>query len=141
MTEELINYVPKVSKKLQKEIDILNGIIQPKKKSHKKTIKIIHKSSPDETMENRAARLLERYKFHDDNKNLECNIDEQWIIDNIFNSKCEYCGVTGWRVLGCDRKDNSIGHTKDNCVPCCWPCNMHKNTRNYEEYMKQIKLQ
>ena len=32
--------------------------------------------------------------------------------------------------IGCDRVDNSKGHTKDNVVPCCITCNTVRN-RNF----------
>lgn len=35
-----------------------------------------------------------------------------------------------------DRKDNSLGYSKANCVVCCWSCNMTKGNRfSYEEFM------
>ena len=35
-----------------------------------------------------------------------------------------------------DRKDNSIGYSLDNCVPCCWICNEMKSSHiSYEEML------
>lgn len=43
-----------------------------------------------------------------------------------------------WHKLGCDRKDNSLPHTPDNCIPCCSTCNTKKGRMNYDEYMQKI---
>ena len=59
---------------------------------------------------------------------------------------CHYCGATinrslsrgqpGYRGYFLDRKDNDRGYSKDNCVPCCWPCNQAKGNRfSYEEFV------
>ena len=87
----------------------------------------------------RANNLLSQYKRIDKNKGWsEVDFDARWIVDNIFSKPCEYCGETDWHKLGCDRKDNSKGHTKDNVVPCCYHCNCKKYTMSYHEYLKKI---
>lgn len=59
---------------------------------------------------------------------------------------CHYCGTAlnrnakkdtaHYRSYLLDRKDNSVGYTFDNCVPCCWPCNQTKGNRyTYEEFL------
>lgn len=52
---------------------------------------------------------------------------------------CEYClGLVFWTKhnitknssrYNLDRKDNSLGYTKDNCTVCCWKCNDTKGNR------------
>lgn len=60
---------------------------------------------------------------------------------------CHYCdkpinrtlkrGNKGYRGYFIDRKDNNLGYTNDNCVPCCWFCNQTKSNRfTYEQFMK-----
>ena len=39
----------------------------------------------------------------------------------LTDNKCYYCGRN--EDIGLDRKDNSVGHTIINCVPCCHKCN------------------
>lgn len=91
------------------------------------------------TMHGRALRLAGHYRREDIKyKRGECTVDEKWIIDNIFHKACTYCGETDWKKLGCDRKDNSLPHTPDNCVPCCFDCNRKKNTLSYDEYTKML---
>lgn len=52
------------------------------------------------------------------------------MIDNILLKPCIYCGDT--HRIGCDRIDNTLGHTKNNVVPCCIECNTARN--NYFTY-------
>lgn len=68
------------------------------------------------------------------------NIDEEWIIENIFNSKCIYCGESDWKKLGADRIDNSKPHTPDNVVCSCWDCNNKRNDKfTVEEFVQLMK--
>lgn len=78
--------------------------------------------------------ILRGYRENDKKKNLECTLTEEWIVNNILNKTCTYCGTN--IKLGCDRIDNSKGHTKDNCIPCCYSCNIMRGDRfSYNEMM------
>jgi len=89
----------------------------------------------------RAVNLINSYKFNDNKYNRgECTITPEWMIENIFNGRCIYCGETDWRKLGCDRIDNSKPHTPDNVVCCCEECNKKRGTKPYEEFMKEMQL-
>lgn len=68
----------------------------------------------------------------------ECTIEGEWIVDNIFSSKCFYCGETDWTELGCDRIDNSLPHTPDNVVCCCEECNKKRGSKSFEEFCKEM---
>ena len=61
--------------------------------------------------------------------------------------KCHYCGenlqwserinreVMSYTGYNLDRKDSSLGYTKENCVACCGDCNRTKGDRfSYEEF-------
>ena len=75
----------------------------------------------------RAKYLIYDYKKEDIKYNRETpNFDSKWVLENIFSKSCVYCGESDWHKLGCDRKNNSIGHIKNNVVPCCLHCNMTK---------------
>lgn len=84
------------------------------------------------------------------NKN-EVAINYEEFIKIIKDSKCHYCDKTlifnlhtrdensnyVSRAYQLDRKDNSLGYTKENVVPCCWNCNRIKsNIYSYEDFMK-----
>ena len=91
----------------------------------------------------RAKSLKSRYIQNDKEKGFptDKNIDEDWIIENIFNSQCIYCGENNWRKLGCDRIDNTKGHTPDNCVCSCWDCNNDRKDKfTVEEFIQYRKL-
>lgn len=55
----------------------------------------------------------------------------------IACGKCHYCGGDLPRTgSGLDRKDNQKGYSLENCVPCCRPCNVAKNsTFSYAEML------
>lgn len=92
------------------------------------------------TAKGRANSLLQGYRLKDKLYNRgECTLTDDWIVDNVFNGQCcHYCGESDWTKLGVDRKDSSLPHTKENCVPCCRSCNEKKHTTPYDEFMKII---
>lgn len=72
----------------------------------------------------------------------------------LTSSPCFYCGLPPSRIITCnannpgkkstwgnyafngiDRKDNRVGYTFENCVPCCHWCNRAKNVRSFEEFV------
>lgn len=76
----------------------------------------------------RAHNLLAAYRKSDKKYNRrEGDLTAKWIVENIFTKKCQYCGETDWHKLGCDRIDNTLPHTKENVVPCCFKCNCKKH--------------
>ena len=79
---------------------------------------------------------LTQYIYTDKNKGLICDLTEKWIKDNIISKNCIYCGDI--ENIGCDRIDNSKGHTKDNVVPSCWTCNSTRGDNYSFEEMKEI---
>lgn len=95
----------------------------------------------DKTPMARANNLLARYKRQDRlNNRGECDFDAKWIVENIFTQPCAHCGKTGWKVIGCNRLDNSKPHTKDNVEPCCFECNIKelKMERSEDGKFKKI---
>lgn len=82
------------------------------------------------TKERRALNLLCCYrdseKRHDRDN---CTLTKDWIIENIFNSSCVYCGESDWTKLGCDRIDDKLPHTPENCVCACKNCNVDRYYR------------
>lgn len=84
------------------------------------------KQVKDATVNNirsKASKMISSYRIRDiKNKTTICDIDIDWMIDNIISKSCVYCGDT--HRIGCDRVDNTKGHTKDNVQPCCYECNV-----------------
>lgn len=123
------------------------------KKCHRKYNKQYYQECHDELMNKhrgfikkyrktlcgRAMSLANNYKTIDKKYGRDNNIDGQWILDNIFTKKCIYCGESDWTKLGCDRIDNTKGHTTDNVVCSCWNCNNERQKTNFEEFFKKKK--
>ena len=87
-----------------------------------------------ETPLGRANHLLNTYRSHDRQANRgECDLTAQWIVENIFTKQCAHCEKTGWRVIGCNRLDNSKPHTMDNVEPCCMECNRKVSGGRYKK--------
>ena len=80
-------------------------------------------------------RKIENYKVQDRKAKREIPkdgyVNTQWFMDNITN-QCNYCGC-GFTLsinkgnvttnLTCQRVDNEIIHTLDNCIAYCKRCN------------------
>lgn len=87
----------------------------------------------------RATKLRLNYMRNDkENSRPGFNLPREWIIDHIFTSSCIYCGDSDWKHLGCDRIDNSLPHTTDNCVCACGICNVERHIQNMtvEEFVE-----
>lgn len=69
----------------------------------------------------RTCDKLNHYKDHDSKRNLKCDLTAKYMDEHILNQPCTYCGDI--YNIGCDRIDNTKGHTMDNVVPCCSICN------------------
>ena len=92
------------------------------------------------TKRGRASRLAMYYKRYDKIAGREdCTITQEWILENIFTSSCVYCGESDWRLLGCDRIDNSLPHTPENCVCSCGKCNVERGDRWSVDEFKRLK--
>lgn len=138
--EHVSEYNKEYSKKYREEN---RDILLAKKNEYSKTHneeRSTYMKKYNSTKIGRAVNLASSYKQTDEEYNRgECTITAKWILENIFNGQvCHYCGKADWRELGCDRIDNSLPHTPENCVPCCKMCNIKKGTMSYDEYMKKI---
>lgn len=107
-------------------------------KERRKEIKEKWKNDNPELL--RAGYLVQNYKRNDKKYNRgECTLTSKWIIENIFKSKCHYCGESDWTELGCDRINNDLPHTPDNVVCCCGKCNIKRNKTEYYGFVKTKK--
>ena len=72
------------------------------------------------------------------------------VFRSLIQQNCHYCNKLPSNkykkkssVLiynGIDRKDNDIGYTIDNCVPCCRSCNGSKQKESYKAFMLRLTL-
>ena len=59
---------------------------------------------------------------------------------------CHYCGCpifwaeynAAGRPCNLDRKDNTLGYPKANCLVCCGVCNSMKRTMTYKNFLRKI---
>jgi hypothetical protein len=52
---------------------------------------------------------------------------------------CFYCGHSEiYGVNGVDRKDNAVGYTLENSVPCCATCNFAKRQMTVAEFIAWV---
>lgn len=86
---------------------------------------------------NKERYLLKSYIRTDKENSLQCNLTVKYMKENITSKPCIYCGNT--KDIGCDRIDNSKGHTIDNVIPCCKICNMTRGDRfSFDEMINFI---
>ena len=93
----------------------------------------------------RANYLLDNYRRADKDANRgECTLTAEWIVEHIFTQPCAHCGKAGWKIIGCNRLDNSLPHTPDNVEPCCWECNtkleIERQKKAVYQYTKKGEL-
>jgi hypothetical protein len=111
------------------------------------------KRMPWQLPEGEAAKrlLIIRYKRSAKNKGLSFDLSEDH-CGTLFKSTCSYCGQAETNVskglgktsgdypyVGLDRINPSLGYTEENVVPCCWVCNMMKNTLERDYFLAHIK--
>jgi hypothetical protein len=106
-----------------------------KEKSKKAKISDISSLSP-KRIRTKASKMVSSYKNKDKKRNLKTDITSDWVIENILSKECSYCGTK--EGIGCDRKKNHEGHTKENCIPCCFRCNTIRGNFFDVEEMKKI---
>ena len=81
---------------------------------------------------NWAKSIVNNYKKMDRQRgfNDKETITAEWFLDNIAYKPCAHCGVQGIGKVGCNRLDNTKGHTIDNVESCCLKCNSRENMRD-----------
>lgn len=116
--------IKEYSKKWREENpDYAKQWFQNNKEKRLKQIKEYNKQYSKTPM-GRASYLLGMYNQSDIKSGRgKGDLTAKWIINYIFTKPCAHCGKTGWKVIGCNRLDNSKPHTKDNVEPCCRSCN------------------
>lgn len=72
-------------------------------------------------------------------------------FDALTQGVCHYCGVPPsntkskkryvgtYTYNGIDRKDNALGYTEENSLPCCMDCNSAKGTMPYEKFITYLR--
>ena len=94
--------------------------------------------------------LYRQYRNRCLRKKLDWELSQEQFRE-LTKNDCHYCGEPPAQIVagvkgfngdyihnGVDRKDNSIGYTLDNCVSCCYTCNLFKRDRSYEEFLELV---
>lgn len=103
---------------------------------HKKEYMRQYLKKYNESPMRRADKLSRAYDYEDAKYNRgKGDLTAQWIIDNILFKACVHCGKEGWKIIGCNRLDDTKPHSKDNVEPCCYHCNC---VLNGEKISKQV---
>lgn len=94
-------------------------------------------------------QIFRGYRRHAGNLKLSFKLGFEKFIA-LCESPCHYCGSMpgniamnyyghgDWTYNGIDRKNNDLGYTVQNTVPCCRICNRGKNSMPYKEFLKYI---
>jgi hypothetical protein len=79
-------------------------------------------------------------------RNKPCSLTYEEFLTFIAVKKCHYCNENVvWKMYAdqktnrnnLDRKDNNVGYSLDNCLVCCYSCNVTKGDRfSYEEFLQ-----
>lgn len=74
----------------------------------------------------RATSLLAGYRRNDIKRGVICSLTREQ-VEEIIVKPCTYCDSMD--TIGVDRIDNDLGHTLENCQPCCQLCNFTKSNQ------------
>lgn len=69
-------------------------------------------------------------------RNLKWEISRGRFIE-IIEGLCFYCGAQP--AGGIDRRDNALGYTEQNSVPCCKVCNVAKNNMTEADFFAWLR--
>ena len=93
-------------------------------------------------------RILTDYKFRSNRRGLEFALSWEQFKE-LTASNCYYCGSEPaqsknvryrepYFYNGIDRRDNRLGYTPSNCVPCCRLCNLTKGAKSERELLSWV---
>lgn len=105
------------------------------------------------TLQTAKNRAFGGYKKAAKKRGLEFSLSEKE-FHSLVQEECHYCGSPPtlikkgtaqhsfnvlYRHNGIDRKDNSLGYTLENSLPCCSICNHAKHTLSYDEFIAWVQ--
>lgn len=92
-------------------------------------------------------RIINAYRHGALSRGLTWDLSYEQVAE-IVAQNCYYCGTSPYRkktaggvtILynGIDRKNNLIGYTTNNCVPCCFVCNQAKSNRQFDDFITWV---
>jgi len=90
----------------------------------------------NQEQKDKISKMLSAYRIKDKKHNRVFNLSKEFFKENIISKPCYYCGST--KNIGCDRIDNSRGHTEDNVIPSCYICNTVRNNHFSVDEMRLL---
>lgn len=90
-----------------------NMTVEQKKRARQRNKEYCQRPFGRAMINHKAYRRIDKERGH------ETTITRDDLL-KCFDELCSYCGAP---ATGFDRIDNSIGHTKENCIPACIVCN------------------
>lgn len=94
----------------------------------------VFKAESTENIKYLTSHRFSVYRRGDFEKGMNFSLSYEFLEECLL-SNCVYCGFP---ATGVDRLDNSLGHTNENCVPCCTQCNRAKQDYFTPEDMKKL---
>jgi hypothetical protein len=95
-------------------------------------------------------RLYTAYRYNSRKNNVEfCLTKDEFKL--LTSSECHYCGSQPEKIYMCprghgvyvyngiDKLDSDKGYIIENCVSCCWPCNLMKHKMSLNSFMEKIR--
>ena len=90
-------------------------------------------------------RKTDKGKFHNlrevaKRRGIESTLTFDEFLKLLEGDSCFWCGgdLPTTRA-GLDRVDNSVGYTFDNCVRCCWTCNVMKAQMSASDFIAKCE--
>lgn len=90
----------------------------------------------EQKKKDKISKMLSSYRCGDKTRGRLFNLTRDYFEQNIISKPCTYCGAT--ENVGCDRIDNTLGHTDNNVLPACYICNTVRNNHFSVDEMKQL---
>ena len=91
------------------------------------------------TVKHRVQNRFSIYKSRANKRNVIFNITLEQFA-SITSKPCSYCGgfVEGKDFCGIDRIDSTLGYLIENCVSCCYRCNLMKRDYSRNTFLQHI---
>lgn len=90
----------------------------------------------DAKLTNRFSGLKSKCK----SRKMELSLNFQQYTELVEGKLCHYCGadLANSRGASLDRVDSDKGYSIDNCVPCCYLCNVMKSDMSQERFFMRM---
>jgi hypothetical protein len=118
-----------------------------KREQSKELVKALHEANIKPEGHASCNQLYATYRWQAKNRGRVFELSASDFM-HLTSGTCYYCGKLPDKVIhgsscktpytynGVDRKDNGVGYTIENCVPCCTACNWMKRTLSVTDFVQ-----